>query len=110
MIFSSTIAGDDQSMCFSTRNPRLNQEEKRWTKSRSTAARSARLVSASSRLARMDTSVSVPSGARLRRRTISCRRGSLASCNSASASSLPASIYFCAGLLQPLAVRAETVR
>ena len=32
MIFSSTFAGVDQSMRRSTRKPRLNQDENRWTK------------------------------------------------------------------------------
>ena len=33
MIFSSMIAGVDQSMRRSTRKPRLNHDENRWTKS-----------------------------------------------------------------------------
>ena len=42
MIFSSTIAGVDQSMRRSTRKPRLNQDANRWVKSSSTAVRSLR--------------------------------------------------------------------
>ena len=37
MIFSRIIAGVDQSIRRSTRKPRLNQDENRWTKSASTA-------------------------------------------------------------------------
>ena len=40
MIFSRILAGVDQSMSRSTRKPRLNQDENRWTKSASTTARS----------------------------------------------------------------------
>ena len=76
MIFSSRFAGVDQSMVRSTRKPRLNQDEKRWRKSSSMAARSSRWSIASSSWARMRTSAAVPPGARLRRRKSSSRRGS----------------------------------
>ena len=39
MIFSRIIAGVDQSIRRSTRKPRLNQDENRWTKSASTAGK-----------------------------------------------------------------------
>src|SRR5450759_3137720 len=64
MIFSSTIAGVDQSMLRSTRKPRLNQDENRWTKSSSTAVRSSRWSGTSISCSRMRTSAPVPPGAR----------------------------------------------
>ena len=76
MIFSRIAAGVDQSIRRSTRKPRLNQDENRWTKSSSSALRSSRRSSASSNCSRMRTSATVPPGARLRRRNSSCRRGS----------------------------------
>src|SRR5215469_10730950 len=60
MIFSRMLAGVDQSMRRSTRKPRLNQDEKRWTKSASTAARSSRWSIASISFSRMRTSAFVP--------------------------------------------------
>ena len=89
MIFSSTIAGVDQSMRRSTRKPRLNQDENRCTKSWSTGDRSSRCTSASIRSSRIETSAAVPPGARLSRRKSSWRRGSAARCSSAAASSEP---------------------
>ena len=88
MIFSSTIAGVDQSIRRSTRKPRLNQDENRCTKSSSTARRSSRWPSTSISCSRMRTSAAVPPGARLSRRNSSCRRGSEAACTSAAVSSL----------------------
>ncbi len=78
MIFSRIIAGVAQSIRRSTRKPRLNQDENRWTKSASTAFRSSRRPIASRSCSRMRTSAAVPPGARLSRRNSSCRRGSAA--------------------------------
>ena len=86
MIFSSIEAGVDQSIRRSTRKPRLNHDENKWTKSLSMTERSSRWSIASSRFSRIRTSAAVPPGARLRRRKSSSRRGSLARCSSAAAS------------------------
>ena len=73
----------------STRKPRLNQDENRWTKSASTAREIVRgAPCASSSCSRMRTSAAVPPGARLSRRNSSCRRGSAAWCTSAAVSSV----------------------
>ena len=76
MIFSSTRAGVRQSMRWSSRKPRLNQERRMWTKSSSTGLSSGCRRIASSRAARIETRSCVPSGAVFIRRRSSWRRGS----------------------------------
>ncbi len=65
MIFSSTMAGVDQSMRRNTRKPRLNHEENRCAKSASTAARSSRCTMASINCSRIATSAAVPPGRKI---------------------------------------------
>src|SRR6476620_4626361 len=89
MIFSSTLAGLDQSIRRSTRKPRLNQDEKRCARSLSTRRRSGFSRASFRRSARSFTSVRVPVGARLRRRNSSWRLGSEAKWISVAAVSEP---------------------
>src|SRR6187402_3128928 len=63
MIFSRMLAGVDQSILRSTRNPLLNHEERRCETSRSSAARSVCPFIMPSRSARMLTRSPVPPGA-----------------------------------------------
>ena len=107
MICSRMLAGVDQSILRSTRNPLLNHEDSRCATSRSSAARSLWPFIEPSRSARIATRSLVPPGARFSRRISSCRRGSEAKCRSLASSSLGCARQVSIACGQPFPVRAE---